>query len=105
MELSIDGKPVSLSGGMTFRRHPATISYRSLDAKTGHLFSDPLRLSLNNDTFHLSKGKHTLRVSWQGNRSQFDKVLLDKVHLTNDPAFRPKAYDPFVRPLLKGRGW
>ena len=86
--------------GATFMRtHPRTVSFRRLNAKNAHLFSDPIRLTHTEDTFRLTKGKHTLRVSWKHRQPLFDKV-----HLTNDPAFRPPAYDALVRPHLKGRG-
>ena len=100
VRLSVDGKALGEPGVTHIRVHPQTVSFRELSPKTAHLFSDPVRLTLDADTFRLTKGKHVLRLSWK-----YRQVLWDKAHLTNDPAWRPPAYDPFVRPKLKGRGW
>ena len=99
VQLSVDGNALGNMGATFMRTHPRTVSFRRLNAKNAHLFSDPIRLTHTEDTFRLTKGKHTLRVSWKHRQPLFDKV-----HLTNDPAFRPPAYDALVRPHLKGRG-
>ena len=100
VQLRVDGKDLGVMGRTFIRTHPRTVTFRKLTPESAHLFSDPVRLSLDKDTFYLTKGKHTLRVLWR-----YRQGLFDKVHLTNNPACRPKAYDPFVRPTLKGRGW
>ena len=97
LSVAFDGKPL---GSMRVHQHRSVGGPRSFSPGKVTVFSDVLRFSPEKDRIEIGKGKHVLTLTWKSK-----DLLVDTLHLTSDPQFRPEDYNPFVRMDTRRAGW